>query len=340
MAVIKAKPRKNVEFFLALLQRELVTPYVVTVVGGDAFKGAKGDTVNLRIPGLKAKARDYEWRTRTAPIVLDDIEGVASIPIKLNKHVYSATGLTDEHMTMDEIQFAAEVLAPQVAAVTDDFEAKVVAGLRAANVKHTLPIDLDDAQDPHLTAVEANRLMDSDKVAPSAGRTFLVGSDVAAAWIASDRLSKYDSTGETGTPALRRHVIGLLGGHPVVVHNGLNANEGYLLHKTGLIMGNIAPVVPQGATAGATGISRNGFSVRWIQDYDPNYLRDRSVVSSFLGVNDFRDERNADGTWIYEESDLEEDEVPTGVTPVADGTRKNVRIVKFAVTGNGSVLPA
>lgn len=344
MAVRKVKARKQVDFFLPLLERELIGPFVVTRVGGDAFKGAKGDVVNLRVKGLKATARDYDFRGRTAPIVMDDISGGASLPIKLNKHVYSATSLEDEHFTLDEIQFASEVLAPQVEAVTDDFEAKTVAGLRALTVKNTVAFAADTA-DPHLVALEAKRLMDADKVAPKAGRVHLVGSDVAAAFLASDRLSRYDSTGQEGSPALRDAIIGRLAGAPVVEHSGLNPDEGYYLHKTGLVLANVAPDVPAGAVTGRSGISRNGFAVRWIQDYDPNYLRDRSIVSSFLGVNDVRDERNADGSWIYEVDDLEDDEFealgldptnPAEVFPV--GTRKNVRVVKYDVTGTGSVL--
>ena len=49
MAVIKAKPQKVVEFFLGLLERALVTPFVVTRVGQDFFKGAQNDTVSLRL---------------------------------------------------------------------------------------------------------------------------------------------------------------------------------------------------------------------------------------------------------------------------------------------------
>lgn len=343
MAVLKVKPKKVVDFFLPMVERELISPFVVTRVNGDNFKGAKGDTVTLRVPGLKAVARDYNFRGRTGPIVLDDISGQAAISIKLNTHVYSATGLEDEHFTLDEINFANEVLVPQVAAVTDRIESKVVAGFRAADVKHSVSFDAGD--DPYLVALEAKRLMDGEKVAPQAGRFYFVGSDVAAAWLASDRLSRYDSTGQEGTPALREATIGRIAGAPVVEHSGLDPDEGYYLHKSGLIVGNVAPAVPQGAVKGTTGLSRNGFAVRWIQDYDPQYLRDRSVVSSFLGVNDFRDERNADGSWIYEQGDLDDDEFATmgidpDTLPLAGAARQNVRIVKFNVTGTGSVLPA
>lgn len=329
MAVIKAKPQKVVEFFLGMLERELVAPFVVTRVGEDFFKGSFNDTVSLRVKGLRATARDYEFRTRTAPIVLDDISGEDKIDVKLDTHSYSATALTDEQMTLDEINFATDVLNPQVEAVVGRYEAKVVAGLRAANVADTVPFG--DNVDPHLVAVEAKRLMDSHKVAPAGGRVFLVGSNIAANFIASDRLSRYDSTGQNGTPALRDAVIGRLANSVVIEHNGLDPDEGFYLHKTGLVLGNVAPVVPQGATAGRTGISRNGFAVRWIQDYDPNFLRDRSVVSSFLGINDVRDERDVNGDILADDFDHD----GAGSGPLGP---RNVRIVKLDFTGSGSVL--
>jgi len=332
VAVIKTKPEKVVAFFLEMLQRELVTPLVVTRVGQDLFKGAKDDTVTLRIGGLRAVARDYEWRTRTAPIVLDDIQGEDGIDIKLDTHSYSATALTDEQMTLDEINFAQDVLAPQVAAVTDRYEGKVVSGLRTAVFKEEIDITADT--DPHLVGVESRRLVDANKVAPRSGRFFLIGSDIEAAWLASDRLSKYESTGQEGTPALRDAIIGRLAGAPVVVSTALDPDEGFYLHKSALVLANVAPVVPSGATTGRTGISRNGFAVRWIQDYDPNYLRDRSVVSSFIGVNDVRDERDpATGLVRADDWDWDGGGAGTDVGP------RNVRGLKFNFTGGGSVLP-
>jgi hypothetical protein len=328
VAVIKAKPEKIVDFFLAMVERELITPLVVTRVAQDFFTGAKNDTVSLRISGLRAVAREYEFRSRTAPIVLDDIQGGETIDVKLDTHVVSATGLTDEHFTLDNIDFATEVLNPQVAAVTDNYEARVAAALRAETfADNAVAITADS--DPLLVGVEARRLMDAHKVAPRAGRVFLIGSDVEAAWLASDRLSKYDSTGQTGTPALREAIIGRLAGSPVVSSTALNADECYYLHKTAFVLGNVAPRVPKGATLGRSGISRNGFAVRWIMDYDADYLEDRSIVSSFLGINGVKDERQLTGEFAG--NLLDETDPDFGVN--------NVRGVRFAFTGGGSVLP-
>ena len=173
----------------------------------------------------------------------------------------------------------------------------------------------------------------------------MVGINVGASFIASDRLSAYTSTGETGTPALRDSVIGRLANSPVVVHNGIDPDSGYYMHGTSFVLANAAPNVPQGAVTGNSGLSQRGVSVRWIQDYDANYLRDRSIVSTFMGMNEIRDERSATGEWIVEEGEFDADELAVmrtrsgdPVVPVAVGTRKNVRIVKLDFTGTGSVL--
>lgn len=337
MAVIKPKPEKVVDWFLALLQRELVIPNLVTRVGDEFFVGAKDDTVTLRIPGLYATAHDYEWRTRTADIEFDDIEGGEGVTVRLDTHSYSATELTDEHMTLDGIDFATEVLAPQVAAVVNRFEAKTLAGFRGALIKNSLTFDGSD--DPHLVALEAKRLMDREKVAPAGGRVFLVGSDIAAQFLASDRLSRADSIGTDGAnSAVRDAVIGKLANANVIESSSLDPGEGYYFHKTGIVLGSVAPKVPSGAVTGAR-LAKDGFAVRWIQDYYANRLVDRSVVSSFLGVNDVRDERNEDGTLLTEADAIPDPDGAGPLTATPAVVRRNVRIVKLNGTPGAVFTP-
>lgn len=345
MAVRKVKAKKQSQMTLPMMEKMLLLPRFLTVLGKENFVGALNDTVNFKVTdGSIATARQYDFRGRTGPIVLDDIfQTGGNIPVRLNTHIYSATGLEDEHFTLDEIAFAQDVLAPQVQSVVDQIESRALSAVRTTtSIKHTVPFS--DGDDPHLVAVEAKRLMDSEKVAPYSGRIFLVGNDVGAAFRASERLSNADLA-DTVSPAVRDAVIGRLSGSLVVEHNGLNPNEGYYMHGTSFILGNAAPDVPRGAVTGNAGIRRNGLAVRWIQDYDANFLRDRSVVSSFMGMNEVRDERDEDGNWIVETGEFTPEELEvmrnrdgSEVTPVAVGTRKNVRIIKLNFTGTGSVL--
>lgn len=326
MAVLKAKPEKFVPMFLAVLDRELVTPLVVTRANDADFVGALNDTVSMRVGGLRAVARKYEWRTRTNPIVLDDIQGGDKIAVKLDTHTVSATSLTLEQLTLDEINLTTEVLAPQALSVAEDLESDVVAALQAAPFKRTIAADA--GTDPLLIGTEARRLLNADKVAPRSNRFFLIGTDVEAAWLASGRLADYDKTGQTGTPALRDAIVGRLSGAPVIVSDALPVDFAFYGHKSALVLGNVAPVVPQGATYGRRGVSRNGIAMTWIMDYDANYSRDRSIVQSFSGITSVQDERKANGD-LLDEGD-------------ANRGKYNVRGVMidldFGTTG-GSVLP-
>lgn len=327
MAVIKAKADKVVRLALAIMERNLVSPYLSTRIpdAGRVFNGAKNDTVTLQVGRLRAIAREYEWRTRTNPIVMDDIEGEGGMPFKLDRHFVSATGLTLEHMTLDEINLVNDVVGPQAEAVAEQLEGAVLAKFATIPWKRTLTFD--GADDPYLVALEAKRLLDADKVAPMSGRAYLVGSNVAAAWLASDRLSRYDSTGQTGTPALREAIIGKLSGAPVVQSLDLDPNFVWYGHPSALFVANVAPVVPDGAAKGVRGISRGGFAGTWIQDYDANFARDRSLFHAFGGLTDVRDERDASGDLLD----------PTGANYA---TAKNVRGIgmTFTPTNGGAVF--
>lgn len=344
MAVQKIKARKQVNFALPVVAKQAILPYFFTTVGKENFIGAKGDTVNFKITeGSIATARDYDFRGRTGPIVLDDIyQQGGNMPIKMNTHVVSATGLEDEHFTLDDLAFAQDIVLPQAAAVAERVESKALAAVRGTtSIKHT--VTFGDTSDPHLVAVEAKRLMDSEKVAPTSGRVFIVGNDLAAWMRSTERLSSADLA-DTVSPAVRDAVIGRLSGSLVVEHNGLEPTEGFYLHGTSFILATAAPAVPRGATYGVSGSAR-GLALRFLQDYDANFLRDRAITSTFVGVNEVRDERDADGNWIVEEGEFDADELAvmrnndgSNVVPVPVGTRKNVRIVKLDFTGGGSVL--
>lgn len=331
MAVLKAKQEKLVPFFLELWQREQLLSMLITRIAGDQFKGALGDTVTMRTNERRiATAREYTFRTRPAPIVLDDISGYEDgIPIKLDTHLYSATGLTDEHLTLDDINFAKDVLQPQAQAVGDKLDARCMAAFRAAKWKRSFEVDA--GVDPHRVAVEAVRRLNADKTAPAGGRVFMIGSDIAAEWLVSERLSKYEWNGEVGTPAVRQATIGQLAGTPVIVHSELEPDEAYYFQRGSLVVANLAPVVPQGAVTGRTGVNANGFAARWLQDYDAAYLTDRSIVSTYSGISEIKDERKggdgADARDLLDET-------------VAGRERFNVRGLKITYNGTGSVLPA
>lgn len=326
MAVLKVKPERIVDFFLGMMEREVVLPRLTTPVPDAYFKGSFGDTVNLRIRGAMAVARDYEWRTRTAPIQFDDIaQREDSIPVKLDTQTVSATKLTAEHYTLDEINFATEVLAEQVQAVDTRIENRIATGLKTEPFKNT--VEFTDSSDPLRVGAEAKRVLNSSKVAPKRGRFFLVGAGIGAHWEVSRRMTDYSLSGPAANTMFAESIIGRLQGIPVIQTDLLAEGEGYLLHPTWAALANVAPELPPSIKAGARAQSRNGFAVTWLRSFIPDYLSDASIVHTFHGLTGIRDERQMTGQ--YAGDLLDEGNVDRG--------KYNVRGVKLVGTGFGEI---
>jgi hypothetical protein len=287
------KAEKYVAMALAMLERDSVLPNVVTRFDGGAFVGAEGDVVNFRLPGITT-ARDYEWRTRTAPIVLDTITRT-TVPIKLDTHTYSAVPITDEELTLDVEDFAADVVEPQLVAVRDRLESKVPAALAAAPFK-TTDLDAAEADDPYLFALHARAVLNAQGT-PKGNRTLLVGTNVEEWMLSSDRITKQDPA--AATTAYREAVLGRTAGFDIASSSLIPANAVYAMHASALVLANVAPAVPQGVAYGARRNYR-GYGLRVIRDYDSNFARDRSMVSTFTGISSVNDEyqRNSDGSVV------------------------------------------
>src|SRR5690606_41781976 len=108
---IYLKAKKWVAAAVGALERDTVLPMAFARYDGNGFVGAENDTVTWKLPGLTT-ARDYEFRTRNNPIVLDYITRT-SVSIQLNEPVYNAIPITDEENTPDVTSFAEEIVTPQ-----------------------------------------------------------------------------------------------------------------------------------------------------------------------------------------------------------------------------------
>src|SRR5690606_2192927 len=81
-------------------------------------------------------------------------------------------------------------------------------------------------------------------------------------------------------------------GFTIVTSHSIPADFAIAFHRSAFVFANVAPVVPEGAVSGRS-VAEGGIAMRYLRDYDPTYLRDRSVVSSFAAtasVNDTRDD--------------------------------------------------
>jgi hypothetical protein len=316
VAHVFLKAEKIVSQGLGMLQRDIVLPRLVTRYNASDFIGAKNDTVTVKIPAILT-GREYEWRTRNADIEYDDLEEL-SIPLTLNKHVYSAVQITDEQMTLDIVSWGVQVATPQIRAVAEVLEGYIATAMEGANYRTEIAWEQGDPESDtdrsfYRAAVAARKALNDANV-PKDGRVLLLGSNLEEAALLSPHLIKVDQAGSDGV--LRDAIIGRIAGFTVVSTNSIDPDFGVAYHPTAFAFANLAPVVPQGASAGAVG-TFDGLAMRWIRDYDPNRLRDRSVYSSFAAAMSIEDGR-----------DLE--------SPVGSGfgelTDENVRAVKINFT--------
>jgi hypothetical protein len=290
------KAQKYAALAVAALDRTTVLPQVFTKYDGGNFRGAEDDTVSFKLPGV-TQARDYEWRTRTNPIVLDKI-GRTKISIKLDTHTYSAVPITDEELTLDLSDFASEILSPQLVAVIERLEGKVMAGLRAAPFNVT-DLNAAEADDPYDKALDWSAALDA-QFTPVEGRKLLLGSNAWKWLMKSEALVKYDK--DAAATAFRKATFGEIANFDVIKSARLAPNEIFAVHSSALVMANVAPENPDGATYSARQ-QYKGMGVRVLKDYDPNFLRDRSIVSTFTGISSVNDQYLTDENGLVLDAD-------------------------------------
>jgi len=272
-------PEVIVAAALGVLERELVLPQFVTRLAESDFRGNRGDTITLRVPAY-LEARNYEFRNdRTNPIELDEIQEVG-VRVVLDQMPYSAVALTDENLTLDILNFGEQVLGPQVRACARAMEQAVATVIDETDYALTVSDD-----DPFRAVALARAELNKASI-PMDNRALLLGADVETAFLTSPLLVRVDTSGSDR--ALRDAFIGRIAGMDTYVSQFIDPSMAYAIHRSAFAMANIAPIVPDGAPWG-TSQTYGNYALRWIRDYDPMFLRDRSVLSSMLGcasVND------------------------------------------------------
>lgn len=330
------KTEKRVQLALkALLQLSDLSDMVTRIDGGQ-FVGALGDEVFHTLDAA-TRARDYEWRTRNAPIVMDEIFR-NKISVRLTDHTYSGNKFTDEEEKLDLSSYAREILAVQVRAMVKRLNNKVLTALTTAPFKITTLNAIGSgtgADDPFDKALEWQAALD-DQGTPDDDRILLLGSN-AFRWMAkADGIVKYDT--EQARTVFRKGVFGEVAGFQVKKSTVLGPNDIYALDRSWAVMANVAPVVPDGATWGAR-LQADGYGLRVIRDYDAMYLSDRSIVSTFTGISSVNDEYERHTTASATTANGLGDSAQKG-DPVFDFTNKVIKLTGKNVRGaKGTFTP-
>lgn len=280
MANTFIKAGQIVQAAALLLQREIVLPRLVWRQPDAAFKGALDDTITLKVPAVRT-ARTRTMRSTTA-LVADDLTET-SVPVQLDTHVYDLLNITDEQLTLDIVDFATQVLNPQMRAVAEGMENVIAAALGAADWEADAIYFTEGSDEGYDVLVLAGRELNKLNV-PRAGRVFACGANVEAALLGDDRVVKANEAGTDS--ALREATIARLAGFTIVGTNALGEDEAYAFHQTAIAFANVAPALPDGATMKAR-VATESLALRYLRDYNPTNATgpvDRSLVDAFVGA--------------------------------------------------------
>lgn len=276
VTVIKAEQVVNAAF--GLLEREVVLPNLVWRNAVGDFAGAQGDTVSLRLPSYLGTARTRALRSGASRT--KDTLKETKVDVTLTTDLYVDVAIDDETMSLDIVDFGAQVLNPVMNAIVRGYEDALVTTMEGATYQWSLGFD---PSDPFGSLVDAGVQLDKANV-PQQGRSFVCGSNIAAAIVKSDQFSTYNSVGSPATVALQEATVSRAAGFTVVTCPALDPDHAYAFHRSAYILSARAPKVPPSVTWGATS-AVNGFAIRAVRVFDPDAVADTLLTDAWLGTS-------------------------------------------------------
>lgn len=252
----------------------------------DLLAGGKGGApVAITIPTtLIARERDID--DITSNIVMDEIAETTRTLTLDKVHDYSAVPLSEADLTLNIQDFAAQVLKPQAEAIVDSLEHKLIVRMLAVPETELMttgatpaPIAYDPAN-PTAYFTQIRKTLRKNGVAVN-GINMFVGAEVYANLLDAKALEDVSQSGSTA--ALREGGVGRVRGFNIVETTRVPDTEILAFHKDAVTLATRAPVVPAGASFGAT-VAEKGFSLRYLRDYLADKTVDRSLVSTFSGI--------------------------------------------------------
>ncbi|MFF3249731.1 hypothetical protein ACFYWP_01705 [Actinacidiphila glaucinigra] len=293
MAHSVVKPEKIAATAAVALEQALVVPALFQREGIDQYKGAESDTINVVVEGV-LPFRTYEWRSGeptsstpgTRQAIQFDEYTEKTVAVKFGGNIYSAVKLTDEQREFD-LNGWAKLMTKQTEAIGRGLEREAVTTLLGEDYAVTLGGAVS-TRDLRKTLIKARDVLNKFRV-PSEGRVLLVGSDWESALLSDEKLNLAGNVGEAeAVAALREATIGRRFGFDIVVSQEVPADAAFAMHRSAFIFATGAPTVPQSVYGGTA--AHNGVAIRYIQDYDANYLTDRNVVNTYKGFRSIKDQ--------------------------------------------------
>lgn len=302
--VYTAENRKSGD---AITYTDLVQPYTSVSISDQVYQAVKlpDDFVTFTLESLENQ------------VVGPMAESVAE---HLNKVVIDAFGTVQSGLLPSFDATPANATAkPYVG--TDGKAYADLDKLRAANTEFAgfaagVSVKADDLKatyrgDVSKTIRAAHQLLGQRGV-PLNGRYLAVGANWEAALLGLDNLNKVNEAGNPDT--LRDATIGRLYGFNIVVDYAIDPNAAYAFQRDAITLVTRTTALPRGAAFSST-VAKDGFTMRYLQDYDPDHLTDRAVVDTFAGAQVLDPQRivKLDG------ADTMVDEAPTASTGSTGG---------------------
>lgn len=291
MAITVLKPERIVSAGLGLLVREMTLPALVWRDAAGDFAGAKNDTISIRLPAY-ATARTRVLRSGTTR-TRDSLEE-RKVDVTLDTDVYKDLRITDEELSLDISTFGEQVLNPVISAIAMKVEDLLAAEISGATYQTTLEFDQTD---PFATFVAARKALNNARV-PMSARSLVVGSNIEATTILSDRFSRQDTIGAPASTAIAEAKLGRIAGFDVYTSPAIDPDEAYAFHKTAYVMSERAPQVPAGAPYGASA-SYQGLAMRVVRVLDPDTIEDILATDAWVGTNVVTDTGSVDANGVF-----------------------------------------
>lgn len=275
MAVLTAKGISSLA--VALLTRQLVLPMTVSRIPGGEFAGDNGDTITVRVRTPRSASIQTNPGDPITPVALNE----TPVDVKLS-HLYDATRLTDQDLSLNLVDFGVQVTQPQVAAVATGAEDRLATAMNAvaADASFTLAASAADTD----AKVQQAREALSEANVPAGDRYLACAPDIITRLLSVDKFVRADAVGD-GT-AIREATVGRIYGFSVIESNGLTAGTAVGYHMSGFVFANRVPVPPRGLSSQQTATATaGGVGMRQIFQYESLNLRDMSVLSTFAGAS-------------------------------------------------------
>jgi hypothetical protein len=262
---------------VALLNRQLVLPNTVSRVPGAEYSGPSGGQVVVRVPHVR------EAKEQTVAGEVIDFDGVDETPITTTvRHLYDATRIDAEDLTLNVESFGKQILAPQVASVATGAE-DVLAGAMNGLDEDSEVTWGDDPDDPEadIATLLAIREKLTTNDVPAGNRFLAVSPSIATRLLGTGRFVEADARGSS--TALTEAVLGRLYGLTVVESNAINEGTSVGYHTGAFAFASFPPASPLDGTSSSTA-EDGGVALRATQAYLADRLSNASVVHTFVGA--------------------------------------------------------